>query len=535
MKKIIVLLAALCLPAFLFGCAPAEQAFEELSLIPRNEASGQKAGYSLSAELTSARIRDESGLMIDYSVTDPERLASLAEILKALQPFYGEAEGPGHFLELTTPESTATIFVRAGERIVFEDEGQFLEADRVAYISWLDGLPEEAYAFAKHPAAALTGMGLEPIKTTCRYLRLDGSYAAPEQPDPPEDITLTDWPLSSPLPLPEFSREPSAVLISVRLNGAVIFEDAAANITEIILEEASRYEVTATAGFDGPYSSGEAAYTYVVETVRPPEISIETAGAETFPGEVVILRVNNLKGETPPVCETPIANTVTFYPDGEGGWTALLPVSYITVPGEYYADITAGGLGKRVFITVRDKRFEEQHLVMDGETTAETLESEAANYEYNRVYYPLRFESDTERYWQGRFIRPVEGGRITTPFAVMRYTNDDPTPQRHGALDIALPTGSPVYAPNRGRVQFAGFLTLTGYSIMIEHGLGLKTWYYHMDSVAVSTGDMVEQGQKIGEVGSTGYSTGPHLHYGMSVRDVMINPDTAELSELFAF
>ena len=81
--------------------------------------------------------------------------------------------------------------------------------------------------------------------------------------------------------------------------------------------------------------------------------------------------------------------------------------------------------------------------------------------------------------------------------------------------------------------MFAGYLQLTGNTIAIEHGLGLKTWYYHLVSLDIETGDMVERDQRIGAVGTTGFSTGPHLHYGMSVFGVFINPDTATNTDIF--
>ena len=70
-------------------------------------------------------------------------------------------------------------------------------------------------------------------------------------------------------------------------------------------------------------------------------------------------------------------------------------------------------------------------------------------------------------------------------------------------------------------------LPISGNTVLIEHGYGLKSWYYHMDSLNVSQDEMVKQGQIIGEVGSTGFSTGPHLHFAMSVNRVFVNPWTA--------
>ena len=81
-------------------------------------------------------------------------------------------------------------------------------------------------------------------------------------------------------------------------------------------------------------------------------------------------------------------------------------------------------------------------------------------------------------------------------------------------------------ASNSGRVLIADYMIGTGNTVIIEHGFGLKTWYYHMEELNVNTGDMVTKGDVIGKVGSTGFSTGPHLHFSASVNEVYINPIT---------
>lgn len=95
--------------------------------------------------------------------------------------------------------------------------------------------------------------------------------------------------------------------------------------------------------------------------------------------------------------------------------------------------------------------------------------------------------------------------------------NGGATPERHGGVDIAAALGTPVQCPADGLVEYAGFLQLSGNTIVIEHGGGLKSYFYHMDSLDVATGDRVEKGRLLGAVGTTGYSTGPHLHYEVKI------------------
>lgn len=94
----------------------------------------------------------------------------------------------------------------------------------------------------------------------------------------------------------------------------------------------------------------------------------------------------------------------------------------------------------------------------------------------------------------------------------------------HNAIDVAAPRGTPVYAYTNGKVVTAGWGNMTGNYVVIDHGGGLRTKYLHLSSISVSVGQSVKVGQKIGGVGSTGYSTGNHLHFEVTKNGVAVNP-----------
>ncbi|HBR01528.1 MAG TPA: hypothetical protein DD738_02840 [Ruminiclostridium sp.] len=165
-------------------------------------------------------------------------------------------------------------------------------------------------------------------------------------------------------------------------------------------------------------------------------------------------------------------------------------------------------------------------MTIDTKVAAATRNEKSAK-EIDEKLDPLKPVSDQEPYWSGKFLMPVEGGRVTeADFGKRRYVNNAPTSYRHNGLDIGQDKGTPVMASNNGRVLIADKLIETGNTIVIEHGFGLKTWYYHMDELLVKTGDRVIQGEIIGKVGSTGFSTSPHLHFSATINNVFINPVT---------
>jgi murein DD-endopeptidase MepM/ murein hydrolase activator NlpD len=127
-----------------------------------------------------------------------------------------------------------------------------------------------------------------------------------------------------------------------------------------------------------------------------------------------------------------------------------------------------------------------------------------------------------ERYRSGGFLMPVEG-RISTRFGVRRVLNGKPR-SLHSGVDIAVGKGTPIKASNGGRIVLADGLYLSGNTVVVDHGWGVSTNYAHLDRIDVTEGQMVEKGQVIGTVGSTGRSTGPHLHFGALIRGVKVDP-----------
>lgn len=125
--------------------------------------------------------------------------------------------------------------------------------------------------------------------------------------------------------------------------------------------------------------------------------------------------------------------------------------------------------------------------------------------------------------WDGPFLMPI-GGVNTSGFGdARRYAPGGPVSFHYG-LDLAAPMGTPVHATNRGRVLVAGHYPIKGGFVMLDHGAGVMSYYMHLSKLLVTEGDEVAAGELIGEVGSEGLSTGPHLHWEMRVHQEASSP-----------
>jgi murein DD-endopeptidase MepM/ murein hydrolase activator NlpD len=128
------------------------------------------------------------------------------------------------------------------------------------------------------------------------------------------------------------------------------------------------------------------------------------------------------------------------------------------------------------------------------------------------------FMEDVPRIW------PVEGRRISSPFGTRNHPILNGR-SNHTGVDIPDDYGAPIVATAEGLVTYAGYQYGYGYTVKIEHANGVETVYAHASKLLVKVGDEVIQGQQIAKVGSTGLSTGPHIHYEIRINGAYIDPE----------
>jgi murein DD-endopeptidase MepM/ murein hydrolase activator NlpD len=127
-----------------------------------------------------------------------------------------------------------------------------------------------------------------------------------------------------------------------------------------------------------------------------------------------------------------------------------------------------------------------------------------------------------ERLWSGAFLRPVPG-EITTGFGLRRLINGQPR-SPHTGVDLRGKKGTPVVACNSGVVVLVDALFFSGKSVILDHGWGFYSMYFHLSETLAGEGDRVRKGAVLGRVGSTGRSTRPHLHWAVRINGARVDP-----------
>jgi murein DD-endopeptidase MepM/ murein hydrolase activator NlpD len=124
--------------------------------------------------------------------------------------------------------------------------------------------------------------------------------------------------------------------------------------------------------------------------------------------------------------------------------------------------------------------------------------------------------------WDGPFLEPVSG-KVTGVFGSRRIINGQPR-RPHSGEDIAAPQGTPVQAINNGTVVKTVNHFFSGKGVVLDHGVGLFSMYFHLSEIGVKPGQVMQKGEALGKVGASGRATGPHLHWGIHLNGSRINP-----------
>ncbi|OUL19368.1 M23 family metallopeptidase [Nostoc sp. 106C] len=204
-------------------------------------------------------------------------------------------------------------------------------------------------------------------------------------------------------------------------------------------------------------------------------------------------------------------------------YRALIPTTPLEKAGTRTLRISGDGQVQNLSVQVGKRTFPVQRINLPPGKAG----VDATEFELKRVA-AFKALQTPQKYWSGTFLKP-NGGRISTIYGVRRYYNgkfaDD---YYHRGVDYAGAAGSPVVAPAAGKVALVGKVSqgfrVHGNVVGIDHGQGVTSIFMHLSRINVKEGDFVKAGQLIGAVGSTGAATGPHLHWGLYVNGLSVDP-----------
>lgn len=251
-------------------------------------------------------------------------------------------------------------------------------------------------------------------------------------------------------------------------------------------------------------------------------IEVAVHARSVQPGELVVLSIS-LPAPREQLRVRALDHEVAAFADTPRSWRALVGIDLDTAPGAYAVEVDAGdGFAPATTLEVAPKEFPTRRLTVDENFVNPPRAVTARIAREAALLASVWKHPDAERLWSLGFVRPVPQP-ANSRFGTRSVFNGQPrTP--HGGADFLSPSGTPIHAPNAGRVAIARDLYFTGGTVVIDHGQGVFSMLAHMSAIDVREGERVERGQVVGRVGATGRVTGPHLHWAVRANGARVDP-----------
>lgn len=276
-------------------------------------------------------------------------------------------------------------------------------------------------------------------------------------------------------------------------------------------------------------TSAEAALAQPATPLRAPFTQIDIGPLPLQQGSVMVVSVRT---------DRPVTLTGAFE-----GWSIPFAVNgdqYVGLVGVSANPITGVAPGiYPITLTAMTAQHEQVSIISNVQISAGHFNSEYINLPPDRqaLLDPVLVQTERDkldavwtifnptRYWNGAFAVPAATYlKISSPFGTRRSYAGGPFSSYHEGTDFAMGAGTPVYAPAAGVVVLAEPLTVRGNAVVIDHGWGVFTGYYHLSKIEVEVGQTVQPGDELALSGNTGLSTGAHLHWDMRIRGLNVDP-----------
>lgn len=264
-------------------------------------------------------------------------------------------------------------------------------------------------------------------------------------------------------------------------------------------------------------------------SVRQSGYEIFLAPEKPYPGQAVVVALrssnNSASGST-----TQSSLKMKFF-DREfalealaGGWRGVVAVPLGSAAGSYSLSIKGKEGPELVLpITVLAHDYGEQRLTVPQEMATPMRPENLQKIKRDRHDLKVAYAASGDTLLLTKELQAPLSSTITSPFGRRRLLNGKPK-SPHGGIDFKAAVGLPVPAAASGRVVLAEELYYSGNLVIIDHGLNIFTLYMHLNEISCLPGDFVHSGQIIGTAGSSGRVTGPHLHWGVKIAGVFVDP-----------
>ncbi len=218
----------------------------------------------------------------------------------------------------------------------------------------------------------------------------------------------------------------------------------------------------------------------------------------------------------------------TYYPYFvDNAYYVFLPTTYNSSINKQKIEIEMGdslySYAYTFFVYVKKNHFKKSKVHF-SQHTKQLFNKKGIDKERTNLLSLIKSNSTFKKISPPEIIPVLGKYRITSPYGAMRVDENDKPLWHHSGVDFGAETGTPIISPSEGIVLFADSLILQGNCIVIDHGAGIKSVYFHLNKLYVKEGQVVKKKEIIGSVGATGLSTGPHLHFGIYVNGKPINP-----------
>jgi len=242
-------------------------------------------------------------------------------------------------------------------------------------------------------------------------------------------------------------------------------------------------------------------------------------------GEVLWIEVP-IHNSDATVSGTLLKRTIPFFPVTDTTFAGIVGLDMQDPPGVQKLHITVQTTDTTDHLSYSIKIVKEKYAVQHLKLPKNTVDLDSKT--LKRVRLEQKEMANAFRHigpqplWDSAFLEPLKG-TVTGRFGSRRVINGQHK-RPHSGEDIAAPNGTPVLAMNKGTVVAAVDHFFSGKGVIIDHGVGLFSMYFHLSEIDVHPGQALDKGDVLGKVGATGRATGPHLHWGIRLNGARVNP-----------